>query len=159
MNKTTATITGVSIVVAERNDMGLICETFLIEDRPASFELADVALATVSMVRTGPWELGADGTVEAPVTEIDNTFHGVVAARIWDKVETTHSEWIAVAARWVEDGDLISDMELSEAYVVAGSRISEDTARVHMVGEAKTWNDRHTTDFPAGQLVMVARKR
>lgn len=159
MNATTATITGTEIVVAERNDMGLICQTLLTEVRPASFELADTALAFVSLGRTSAWELTLQGMIEAPVAPVDNRFNGTVAARLWEAVGTTHDEWIALPAREIQDGDLISDTNISAPYVVAGSRFESDSMRVHMVAEGKTWDGRYTADFPAGQLVQVARKR
>ena len=153
----TATITAQTILVADRNDAGLVCEIILEEARPATFELADLALATVSLVRTEAWELGADGTVEARVTELDNTFNGVVAARLWDKVNTTHGQIEPVLASSVQDGDIITDSEVSALYLVAGSSPTSDGMKIHMVAEGKGWNDRHTSIFTG--LVWVARKR
>jgi hypothetical protein len=158
-NTTTATITGVSIVVAERNDAGLVCQTLLTESRPASFDQADVALAYVSMRRTSAWELDGNGGVEAPVAGIDNRFNGTVAARLWDAVGTTHDDFTRVFAHQANDGDLISDAELSDVYVVAANRHEGDTVRIHMVGECKTWEERFTTDFDRFRIVQVARKR
>jgi hypothetical protein len=154
---TTAKITSTSIIVADRDQAHRVCHTYLEEARPETFELADIALATVSLARTADWELTVDG-VSAPVTEIDNLFNGVVAARIWEKVGTTHSEWELASVWTVQNGDLISDRELCEAYVVAGSSRSGDDVKVHMVGNGKTWNDRHVTVWSTGELVMVARK-
>jgi hypothetical protein len=61
-------------------------------------------------------------------------------------------------AHQAQDGDLIGDMELCGWAVVAGSRREGDTMRVHMVSEGNTWAERYSTDFPAHQLVKVARK-
>ena len=159
MNATTATITGVSIVVAERNDLGLVCQTLVNEARPATFADADTALAFYSLGRTGAWELDANGGVEAPVAKIDNRFNGTVAARLDQAVGTTHEPFEVMFAHQAQDGDLIGDMDLEGYAVVAGSRRESDTMRIHMVSEGQTWEDRYTTDFPAFQLVQVARKR
>jgi len=158
-NTTTATITGVSLFVAERNDLGLVCQTLVTEARPASFELADVALAFASLRRTSAWELDTNGGVEAPVAEVDNRFGGTVAARLWEAVNTTHDEFVTMFAYQAEDGDLISDMEVSAPYVVAATRHEGDTARIHMVAELGTWESRYTTDFGRMSMVKVARKR
>jgi hypothetical protein len=155
----TATITAQTILVADRNDAGLVCQTFLEEARPATFELADLALATVSMVRTEAWELDADGNVSAQVTDLDNTFNGVVAARLDDKIGTTHGEIEPVLAETVANGDLITDREVSALYVVAGGSLSDDIQRVLMVADGKGWNDRHAANFGRREIVWVARKR
>lgn len=159
MNVTTATITGVSLVIAERNDLGLICHTVAIEDRPATFAEADKALAFYSLRRTSAWELDENGGVSVTVTPVDNRFNGTVAARLDRAVGTTHEEFQVMFAHQVQDGDLIGDMELEGYAVVAGSRRESDIMRIHMVSEGKTWEDRYSTDFPAFQLVQVARKR
>jgi len=157
MNVTTATITGVSLVVAERNDLGLVCQTLVNEDRPASFDSADEALAFASLGRITAWELDANGGVEAVVAPIDNRFNGTVAARLWDAVGTTHEPFEMVLATSVQDGDIITDAEESELYVVAGSRPEDGGMKIHMVAGRKTWADRYTTTFHG--LVKVARKR
>lgn len=157
MNTTTATITGVSLVVAERNDLGLVCATLANEARPATLADADTALAFYSLGRTAAWELDNNGGVEAPVAKIDNRFNGTVAARLDQAVGTTHDEFDLVSATTVQDGDLITDAEFSAVYVIAGSSIESGAAKIHMVGEGRTWEDRHTSVF-AG-LVWVARKR
>lgn len=129
------------------------------EVRPQTLADADTFLAVHSLRRTVAWDLGPAGAVQAPAELVDNVFNGTVAARLWAAVGTTHDEWIILPAREVRDGDLISDMEISQPYVVAGSRFETDTMRVHMVRDGGVWAERHTTDFPAGQLVQVARKR
>lgn len=158
-NSTTATITGVALIVAERNDAGLVCQTLVNEVRPASFASADTALAFASLGRTSAWELDSNGGVEARVAPVDNRFNGTVAARLWEAVGTTHGEFEVAFADSVLDGDLIGDMDLEGFAVVAGSRLECDTMRVHMVSEGQTWADRYTTDFPRHQLVQIARKR
>lgn len=158
-NSTTATITGVSLFVAERNDAGLVCQTLVSEARPATFALADTALAFASLGRTSAWELDTNGGVEATVAPVDNRFNGTVAARLDQAVGTTHEEFQVAFADSVLDGDLIGDMDLEGFAVVAGSRQESDTMRVHMVSEGQTWADRYTTDFPRHQLVQVARRK
>jgi hypothetical protein len=159
MNAITATITGVSLIVAERNDAGLVCQTLVNEVRPASFASADTALAFASLGRTSAWELDANGGVEATVAPVDNRFNGTVAARLWEAVGTTHEPFAVAFADSVLDGDLIGDMDLEGMAVVAGSRLEGDSMRIHMVSEGKTWADRYTTDFPRHQLVQVARRK
>jgi hypothetical protein len=157
MNATTATITGFSLVVAERNDAGLVCQTLVTEAQPVSFLEADRALAAHSLGRTAPWDLGANGLVSAPVAPVDNRFNGTVAARLDQAMNRTHGQFEPVLATSVEDGDLITDEEMSAIYVVAGSRLEDGGMKIHMVGEMKTWADRYTTVFHG--LVWVARKR
>jgi hypothetical protein len=157
MNTTTATITGVSLVVAERNDLGLVCQTLATEGRPATLAAADTALAFYSLGRTSAWELDNNGGVEAPVAKIDNRFDGTVAARLDQAVGTTHNEFEPVSATTVRNGDLITDQEFSAIYVVAGSSLESGAMKIHMVGEGQTWEDRHTSTFTG--LVWVARKR
>jgi hypothetical protein len=157
MNATTATITGFSFVVAERNEAGLVCQTLVNEGQPASFAAADQALAFASLGRTAPWDLDVNGQVSAPVAPVDNRFNGTVAARLDQAVGTTHGEVEAVLATSVQDGDLITDQDQSALYVVAGSAPSDGGMKIHMVAEGKTWADRHTTVFHG--LVWVARKR
>jgi hypothetical protein len=157
MNVTTATITGVALVVAERNDAGLVCQTLVNEVRPASLDSADEALAFASLGRTSAWDLDANGGVEATVAPVDNKFNGTVAARLWEAVGTTHEPFETVLATSVRDGDIITDSEMSELYVVAGSRPEDGGMKIHMVAGRKTWADRYTTVFHG--LVTVARKR
>jgi hypothetical protein len=128
------------------------------EARPASLADADTFLAAHSFRRTAPWDL-VGGMVGAPVETIDNVFDGTVAARLWEAVGTTHEPFEVMSARAARDGDLISDLEISEVYVVAAWRYELDVMRIHMVGEGRTWDERYTTDFPADQLVQVARQR
>jgi hypothetical protein len=157
MNTTSATITGVSLVVAERNDFGLVCQTLVTEGRPATLAAADTALAFHSLGRTAAWELDNNGGVEAPVAKIDNRFNGTVAARLDQAVGTTHDEFELVSAATVQDGDLITDPEFSAIYVVAGSSLESGAMKIHAVGEGKTWEDRYTSIFEG--LVWAARKR
>lgn len=157
MNVTTATITGFSLVVAERNDAGLVCQTLVTEAQPSSFAAADKALAFHSLARTAAWDLDENGQVSAPVAPVDNRFNGTVAARLDEAVGTAHGEVEAVLATSVQDGDLITDSDQSALYVVAGSAPSDGGMKIHMVGEGQTWADRHTTVFHG--LVWVARKR
>jgi hypothetical protein len=154
----TAIITAETIIVVDRNDAGLVCQTLAEGARPANLADADTFLAANSLRRTAAWDLDGD-MIGAAVATIDNQFNGTVAAHLWEAVGTTHDEFETVAARDVRDGDLISDMEISEPYVVAGSRFEMDTMRVHMVGEGRAWAERYTTDFAAGAFVKVARKR
>lgn len=153
----TAFITETTVMVTETSVMG-VKRTVASESRPVSLAEADVFLAVHSLKRTGAWDL-VGRMIGAPLAKMDNVFNGTVAARLWSAVGTTHDRFEVMSARDARDGDLISDMELSEVYVVAGSRLESDTMRIHMVAEGKEWEDRYTTDFPAGRLVMVARKR
>lgn len=157
MNATTATITGFSLVVAERNDAGLVCQTLVQAAQPSSFLEADRELAFHSLARTAAWDLDTNGTVSAPVAPMDNRFNGTVAARLDQAVGTTHGEFELVSASTIENGDLITDSEFSEVYVVAGSSWESGLMKVHMVREMGTWEDRHTSQF--GGLVWIARKR
>lgn len=152
----TATITETSIVVTAAYVNGQRV-TVATEPRPANLDAADTFLAFHSLRRTAPWDL-VGSAVGAAVESMDNRFNGTVAARLWDAVGTTHKPFEVASASDARDGDLISDMEISEVYVVAGSRFECDTMRIHMVGEGRCWDDRYTTDFPAGRLVQVAHK-
>lgn len=156
-NTTTATITGVALIIAERNDAGLVCQTVAVEARPATLAEADTALAFYSLGRIGAWDLDDNGGVAATVQTVDNRFNGTVAARLDQAEGTTHEPFEFVLATSVQDGDLISDQEFSALYVIAGSRPEAGGMKIHMVAEGKTWEDRHTTTFQGG--VWVARKR
>jgi hypothetical protein len=158
-NTITATITATTIVVAERNGSGLVCKTVLEEARPASFELADQALAFASVKRTAAWELGEFGHVTAPVEDItrENVFNGTVAARLEQAIGTTHDEIELASARTIENGDIITDADHSVLYVVAGSSWESGSMKVHMVAEGRTWADRYTSEFPG--LVHLARRK
>lgn len=157
MNVITATITGVSFLVVERNDLGLVCQTFATEGRPATFAEADKALAFYSFRRTSAWELDENGGVSATVAPVDNRFNGTVAARLDEAVGTTHEEFELALATTVDNGDLVTDAEFSAIYVVAGfNRVGLHQAKLHMVGEGKTWEDRHSAEFT---LVQVARRK
>ena len=156
-NTITATITGVSLFVAERNDSGLICQTLVNEARPASLDSADEALAFASLGRTSAWDLDANGGVEATVAPVDNRFNGTVAARLWEAVGTTHEPFETVLASTIQNGDIITDSEMSELYVVAGSSWESGSMKVHMVAGRKTWADRYTSEF-AGVVTLARRK-
>lgn len=161
MIETTAThanITDLHILLA-RHEGGGRKVTVGSEPRPATLAEADTMLAFYSLARTTPWDLAPAVGVAAPVERIDNRFSGTVAARLHLAVGTTHEEYALALAKEAQDGDLISDTELSADYVVAGSRLESGTMRIHMVGEGQTWEQRYTTEFPADQPVMVARRK
>lgn len=158
MTATHANVTDLHILLV-RHEGGGRKVTVGSEPRPATLAEADTMLAFYSLARTSAWDLAPAVGVAAPVQRVDNRFSGTVAARIWGHVGTTHEEWVAMPAHKVEDGDLISDLEITEAYVVAASRREGSIMRVHMVSEGKTWEDRHATNFPADQFVMVARRK
>lgn len=124
-------------------------------DRPVSLAVADQELARHSLIRTAPWDLAAMGLI-APVRKMDNVFNGVMAVDLDEKVGTTHSEWMLIPATKIQDGDLITDPEQSETYVVAGSSVESGGAKIHMVRDGKEWNDRHTSVFLG--LVWAAHK-
>jgi hypothetical protein len=153
-----AVITETSIVVIATDAMGAR-RTVASEARPASLADADSFLAFHSLGRVANWDLGPAGSLEAPLASVDNRFNGTVAARFWEAVGTTHDEFQMLPAREVNNGDLISDPEISAIYVVAGSSIESDNVKIHMVGENQTWIDRATSDFSTYRLVMIARKR
>lgn len=155
----TATITGTAIRAELRDLYAGTAEVAFTEPRPATLAEADVALAAHGLGRVRDWDLGADGTVVARVQFVDNMFNGVRAARLEQAVGTTHGQVETAPAGSVQDGDLIGALDDGPLYVVAGSRPGPETMRVHMVGEGRTWGDRRTTDFPAGQLVRIARRR
>jgi hypothetical protein len=157
MNAITATITGVTLIAAERNDSGLVCRTLLETVRPATFAAADEELAFASLVRMEDWELGRDGVVEARVTTLDNRFDGTVAVRLGQAIGTTHESFETVSSAEIEVGDIITDREISELYVVAGTSVEGDSVKVHMVREGDTWADRYTSDFDG--FVTLARRK
>jgi len=157
-----AHITGVGVLVSETNEVTGVVRTVATEPRPATFAAADTFLAVHSLGRTAPWELGESGMVSAPVAKVDNRFNGTVAARLWDAIGTTHEELAPMSARELvcrETGDLISDLDVTEPYVVAGSSLDGITAKVHMVREGGTWEERYSTDFDPDQTVMVAKRK
>lgn len=159
MNRIAAHITETSIIIVERNDANLVCQTIATEDRPASLADADTMLAFHSVARTAAWDLGEAGSVTAPVAPVDNRFNGTVAARLDQAVGTTHEEFQVMFTGQAQDGDLIGDMDLEGFAVVAGSRLESANMRIHMVSEGQTWADRYTTDFHRHQLVQVARRK
>lgn len=129
------------------------------ETRPLSLAKADTMLSAHGYGRTEEWDLTLSGGVAAEVKQVDNLFNGVRAARLDQAVGTTHDEFEYDQARNVENGDLISDGEISEIYVVGGSSTDGDVTKIHMVQEGKVWDDRFTGHFMPGQLVKRARKR
>lgn len=160
----TAIITGTAIRVEMRDLLGTVEQVFT-EPRPATFAHADTALAAhgFGRIRGWSWNLGEQGTVTAQLQVIDNRFNGTRAARLDQAIGTTHGKLETVPASSVNNGDIITDLEECALYVVAGSNPGWNNygpaIRVHMVGEGKVWDDRYTTDFPAGQLVKVARRK
>lgn len=158
-----AHITGTEIMVTETHGVTGVKRTVASEPRPATFADADTFLAVHSLGRTAEWELSGSGMVSALVAKIDNHFNGTTAARLDQAVGTTHEDFMMMTARELVcselNGDLISDSELTEAYVVAGSSLDGSVAKVHMVGEGKTWSERFTGEFHPAQTVMVARRK
>jgi|ADGO01.1.fsa_nt_gi hypothetical protein len=161
----TAIITGLQIRVEMDHLYEGKTEVVFTEARPATLADADHALAAHGFGRVRDWDLGPNGDVRARVRMIDNEFGGTRAARLWDAIGTTHEELdtVVVGIRdgvpTVDVGDLITDMDESELYVVAGARFECGTARIHMVREGETWEDRYTGEFPFGQVVKVARRK
>jgi Zn-dependent alcohol dehydrogenase len=156
---TEAIISGVSIEIIQTAQCAGTRKVIATEARPANFQEADTFLAAHGFRRVRNWDLGDLGTVTARVQMVDNQFGGTRAARLWNAVGTTHQEWETAQAWTVEDGDLISDMEISEPYVVAGSSLELDTMKIHMVGEGQVWAERFTGEFHRNQLVKVARRK
>lgn len=159
----TAHITGVGVLITESNEVTGVKRTLATEGRPATFADADTFLAVHSFRRTQAWELGEAGMVSAPLAKVDNRFNGTVAARIWETMSTTHGEFEPMTARELAcselDGWLISDSEVTEPYVVAGSSLDGDVVKIHMVGEGKIWEERFTGHFIPGQFVWVAKRK
>lgn len=129
------------------------------EPRPATLADADTALAFYSLGRITEWDLAPGVGVFAQVKEIDNRFNGTVAARLEQAVGTTHEEFEYDQASNVENGDLISDSELSGISVVAGCSTDGDVTKIHQVTEGRTWDDRYTGHFMPGQFIMRARRK
>lgn len=158
MNTTTAIITRSTLVVVERNEAGLVCRTLLEIDRPASLAEVETELAFVSLGLTSGWDLEGEN-IAATVTPVDNRFNGTVAAKLDRAVGTTHEAFEIAAAQEVENGDLVSDMELCGIAVVAGCSTDGDVTKIHQVTEGKTWEDRYTGHFIPRQFVMRARRK
>lgn len=156
MIRTLATITGSTLVVVERNDMGLTTKIHLEVARPANLAAADIELAAAGLGRTGAWDLDEDN-LAAPVAAVDNEFNGVRAAKLWEKVGTSHDEFELALASSVNNGDLVTDPEFSEVYLVAGSSTECGVTKLHQVRDGGTWESRYTGEFRG--LVQVARKR
>lgn len=160
MIKTTATISPVAIVVENVDTTSGPFHKLASEKRPMDLEAADTMLAFHGYGRTTAWDLGAYDTVVAEVQRVDNTFAGVTAARLWARLGTTHSQnFLPVLASQVEPGWLITDHEQSEVYLVAGQSVELETAKIHMVSEGKTWDERHTGEFGRDALVWVSKPK
>lgn len=161
----TAIITGLQIRVELTATYAETTEVVFTEARPATLADADHVLAAHGFGRVRDWDLGPNGDVRAQVRKVDNEFNGTRAACLWDAIGTTHGELETVVVGiqdgmpTINDGDLITDMDESVPYVVAGSRFEGGIARIHMVGEGKTWDQRYTGEFPFGQVVKVARRK
>jgi len=157
-----ATITGteITVVLSAATSAGTfnVAASFS-EARPASLSDADEALFAHGFGRVRAWDLGENGTVTAAVASVDNLFNGVRAARLDAMIGQTHGELELILAREINDGDLITSEPGCPLAVVAGSRYESGTMRLHMVGECKVWDERHTTTFPADRPLWVARKR
>jgi hypothetical protein len=113
-------------------------------------------LAVYGYGRTGAWDLDGQNLV-APVATVDNLFNGTRAARLDLAVGTTHEEFELAMASTVGNGDLVTDREFSEVYVVGGSSTECGSTKLHMVREGATWGDHHTGEFEG--LIMVARRK
>jgi hypothetical protein len=157
-----AHITGVVVLITESNEVTGVKRTVASETCPNTFVAADTFLAVHSFRRTQDWELGEAGMVSAPLERMDNRFNGTVAARLDQAVGTTHEEFAPMSARELAcselDGWLISDSEITEVYVVAGSSLDGDVVKIHMVGEGQDWSQRYTGHFMPGQFVWVAKR-
>jgi hypothetical protein len=151
-----AFISETSIIILRTDRPGVLgTHTIAYEPRPASLKDADIMLAAHSFGRTGDWDLVGAG-LGAPLKAVDNVFNGTVAARLDQAVGITHGEFELALASTVENGDLVTDAEYSAVYVVAGSEPHGESAKLHMVGEGQTWDDRHTSEFT---LIRVARRK
>ncbi len=159
MIETTATISATAIVI-EFAENGAPFQVIASEDRPENLAAADTMLAFHGYSKVGGWDLGPNGTVAAQVKRVDNKFNGVTAARLWERIGTTHAQnFLPVLASQVEPGSLITDRDQSEVYLVAGQSVEGSIAKIHMVSEGKTWEERHTGEFGRDTIVWVARKR
>ena len=158
----TAHITGVEVLITESNEVTGVKRNVASESRPATFAAAEVFLAFHSFRIAQDWELGAAGMVSAPLERMDNRFNGTVAARLDSAVGTTHEPFAPITARELAcselNGDLISDSEITEVYVVAGSSLDGPDVKVHMVREGQDWNQRYTGHFIPDQFVWVAKR-
>lgn len=152
----TATITAASIKieVTDVDGMGILA----VETRPATLADADSFLAANGFARTTEWDLHPTG-MQAAIAKVDNKFNNTRAARLAEAVGTTHYEWLVMQAEEARNGDLISDLDLSAAYVVAACSTHGSITRICMVAENKTWEDRNVSFFPSHQLVQVARRK
>lgn len=162
MIETTAThanITDLHILLV-RHEGGGRKVTVGSEPRPATLAEADAMLAFYSLGRTTAWDLAPAVGVAASVQRIDNRFNGVSAARLWQRIGTTHGQdFLPVLASEVEPGWLITDQDHSEVYLVAGQSVELTTAKIHMVSEGKTWDERHTGEFGRDTIVWVSKPK
>jgi hypothetical protein len=131
------------------------------ESRPDTLAKADTMLTYHGFRRVRGWDLDARDGVCARVKMVKNVFGGTRAARLWEAVGTTHKDFEMIAASQVEVGDLISDRETSEPYVVADCRSHDPDGyrRILLVSEGEVWEEGFTSDFPLGQMVRVAKRR
>jgi hypothetical protein len=157
MSRFTATITSSTIVMTERNSSNLTCSIVGEEPRPVNFAAADMALAAHGYQRVTGWDLSGADHITADIQAVDNLFNGVRAARFEQAIGTTHDEFRLTAANSVDNGDLITDRDYSQVYVIAGSSTESGSTTLHMVAEGHTWHQRHTSQFTG--LVWIARKR
>src|SRR5690606_11789208 len=161
----TAIITVTTISVEMTSTYAGTTEVVFTEARPATLPDADHVLAAHGFGRVRDWDLGPNGDVRAQVRMIDNECGGTRAVRLWDAIGTTRGELetVVVGIRdgmpTINDGELITDMDESGLYVVAGSGLECGTARIHMAREGGNWEDRCTEDFHFGQVVKVARRK
>jgi hypothetical protein len=136
-----------------------VTERVASEHRPVNLSCADTALAFHGYGRTEAWDLDGTGSVCATVEKIDNTFGGTAAARLDSAVGRTHAAFDSVHAQDVAAGDLITDRDHSAYYVVAAFSTEDGVTRISMVGEGKTWNERHAGGFDAQEYIQVARRK
>src|SRR5690606_38202208 len=160
----TAIITSTTILVEMYHLYESTTNVFLPEARPATLADEDHVLASHGFGRVRDWDLGPNGDVRARVRMIDNEFGGTRAVRLWDAIGTTHGELetVVVGIRdgmpTINDGDLITDMDESVLYVVAGSRFECGPARIHMVREGGHWEDRYTEELLFGRVLNGQRR-
>lgn len=160
MIRTIATISPVAIVIEHVETGRGAFNKVASERRPLSLGDADTMLAFHGYGRVEGWDLGAYDTVTAPVRPVDNRFNGVTAARLWQRIGTTHGQdFLPVLASEVEPGWLITDREQSEVYLVAGQSVELTIAKIHMVSEGKTWDERHTGEFGRDTIVWVSKPK
>lgn len=160
MIETIATISATAIVI-EHAENGSPFHVLASEGRPANLAAAaDTMLAFHGYGTVGGWDLGPNGTVAAQVKRVDNKFSGVTAARLWERIGTTHGQdFLPVLASEVAPGSLITDHEQSEVYLVAGQSVEGSIAKIHMVSEGKTWEERFTGEFGRDTIVWISKPK